>query len=76
MYSELTTSVSGDSITCKIEVVGENLEKVDNAILLAKKIDGSIKEYKMSADIISIKVLKDSLTSLQLNSILIISQLL
>ena len=61
LYSELTMSVSGNSITCKLEVIGEKLEKVDNAILSAQKVDGSIKEYKISTDILSIKAVKDNL---------------
>ena len=38
LYSELTISVSGNNITCKLEVIGEKSEKVDNAILSAKKL--------------------------------------
>ena len=63
LYSELTMSVSGNNITCKLEVIGEKSEKVDNAILYAKKVDGSIKEYKISSDILSIKAVKDGLKS-------------
>ena len=68
LYSELTTSVSGNSITCKLVVAGENGQKVDNAILLiARKIDGSVKQCKISADVISIRTLKEGLKSKKLN---------
>ena len=63
LYSELTMSVSGNNITCKLEVIGEQLGKVNNAILSAKRFDGSIKEYKISSDILSIKAVKDGLKS-------------
>ena len=63
LCSELTVSVSGDSITCKLVVAGENLQTVNNAILSAKVIDGSVKEYEISTDILSIKAFKDNIKS-------------
>lgn len=61
VYVELTTLVSGDSITCELIVVGEDVQKVESAISSVRKIDGSFKEYVITTDVMGVKILNEAL---------------
>jgi len=63
LYVELTTSVSDGGITCELVVVGEDLQKVENAISFVRKLDWSFKECVISTDTIGVKILNEGLKS-------------
>ena len=63
LYVECTTSLSDGNITCELTVVGEDAEKVENAISSVKKVDGSVKECIVSTDAMGIKILNEGLKS-------------
>ena len=73
VFVKLNTSVFNDSITCEIVVVGEAMNKVDDAIYPARRIDGSVRECIMSTDVMGVKIVKEGLSSgkVKLNSNLI-----
>ena len=60
---ELSTSVSGDSITCEIVIVGEDAIKVQDAMCSAERIDGSVRESVISTDVLGAKIIKEGLSS-------------
>ena len=67
LYVEFNTSVSNDAITCELTVVGDNVQKVENAIASVRKIDGSFKECVVSTDAMGVKIHKEGLKSGKLN---------
>ena len=67
LYVEFNTSVSNDAITCDLTVVGDNVQKVENAIASVRKIDGSFKECVVSTDAMGVKIHKEGLKSGKVN---------
>ena len=63
LFVELNTSVSNDSITCEIVVVGEDAYKAEEAIYPAKRIDGSVRECVIYTDAMGVKIIKEGLSS-------------
>jgi len=73
LFVELNTSVSNNSITCEIVVVGEDVYEAEDAIYPAKRIDGSVRVCVIPTDAMGIKIVKEGLSSkkVKLNSNLI-----
>ena len=67
LYVEFTTSVSNDAITCKLTVVGDDVQKVESAIASIRKIDGSFKECIISTDVMGVKICKEGFKSGKVN---------
>ena len=67
LYVKLTTSESEESITCELVVVGEDVQKVENAISPVTKLDGKVKECNIFADAEGIEILSAALVGNKLN---------
>jgi len=65
LFVELNTSVSGDTITCEIVVVGDVVWRVDSAISSAKRVDGSVRECVIATDRMGIKLLKEGVSKVR-----------
>ena len=63
LYIEFTTSLSDGNTACELIVVGEDVEKVENAISSVRKVDGSVKECIVSTDAMGVKILNEGLKS-------------
>ena len=62
LFMELKTSVSDDTITCEVVVVGDLAWRVESAISSAKRIDGSVRECVIPTDKMGVKLLKEGLS--------------
>jgi len=65
LFVELTTSVSGETLTCEIVVVGDLVWRVDSATSSAKRIDGSVRECVIPTDRMGVKLLKEGVNKVK-----------